>query len=519
MERQASVAGPDVAFGTFRLFVAQRVLMEGDRAVRLGSRALEILFALLEHPGELVRKARLFQRVWPDVVVEEGTLRVHIAALRKVLGEGHSGIRYIESVNGVGYRFVAPVSKRERSDDENLGCAAGVHSLLPALHRVIGRTEAVAALVAQVPKRRFVTIVGPGGIGKTTVAAATALELRSSYPQGVYCVDLAAISSTDRVACTVAAAFGLPVLSEDPLPNVVEFLAQKRLLLLLDNCEHVIESAARVAEAVLRRASGVCLLATSREPLRAEGERVHRLPPLELPSRDDLQTTEALGYAAIQLFVERATASTGDFELRDEDVVLVTEVCRKLDGLPLAIELAAACVEGLGLQGLAERIDDRLQLLRIGRRTAVPRQRTLRATLDWSYEILLPEEQKLLRRVAVFAGSFSVKSALAVALLNDVEEVNVGDHLADLARKSLLVSDVERATIRYRLLDTTRSYALEKLVESGEEPAVRRKHAELCASSRWTAENGTPPCDAIEQPIADVRSALDWSFSAHGTHC
>jgi len=489
MERQASVAGPDVAFGTFRLFVTQRVLMKGDRAVRLGSRALEILFALLEHPGELIRKARLLQRVWPDVVVEEGTLRVHIAALRKVLGEGHSGTRYIENVSGVGYRFVAPVSKLERSDDENLGGAAGVHSLLPALHRVIGRTEVVAALVAQVPKRRFVTIVGPGGIGKTTVAAATALKLRSSYPQGVYCVDLAAISSTDRVACTVAAAFGLPLLSEDPLPDVVEFLAQKRLLLLLDNCEHVIESAARVAEAVLRRASGVCLLATSREPLRAEGEWVHRLPALELPSRDDLQTTEALGYAAIQLFVERATASTGDFELRDEDVVLVTEVCRKLDGLPLAIELAAACVERLGLQGLAERIDDRLQLLRIGRRTAVPRHRTLRATLDWSYEILLPEEQKLLRRLAVFAGSFSVKSALAVALLNDVEQVNVGDHLADLAGKSLLVGDVERDTIRYRLLDTTRSYALEKLVESGEEPAVRRKHAELCASWRRTAEN------------------------------
>jgi DNA-binding winged helix-turn-helix (wHTH) protein len=295
-QNQALPSGATLAFGTFRLCLAQRALLEGDRPVRLGNRGLEILVALLEQPGEVVSKARLMQRIWPEVVVEEGTLRVHVAGLRKVLGEGHSGTRYIENVTRQGYRFVAPVIRLDSSHDQGLCNNPSSHSVPPALNRVIGRTEVVAALVAQVPKRRFVTIVGPGGIGKTTVAIATAQRLRSSYPHGVYCIDLAATSSADSVACAVASALALPVFSENPLPNVVECLRHKRLLLLLDNCEHVVASAARIAEAVLRRAGNVCILATSREPLRAEGEWVHRLPTLALPRRDHLQITEDLQF-------------------------------------------------------------------------------------------------------------------------------------------------------------------------------------------------------------------------------
>jgi predicted ATPase/DNA-binding winged helix-turn-helix (wHTH) protein len=509
-----------IAFGTFRLSLTQRVLFEGNRQVHLGSRAMGILFALIDQPGEVVTKARLMQRVWPEAVVEEGTLRVHIASLRKVLGEGHSGTRYVENVTGQGYRFVAPVTVADGSSGgEVFGCANGVDQLSPALHRMIGRTEVVAALVAQVPKRRFVTIVGAGGIGKTTVALATAVRLRSVHPQGVCCVDLAAVADPMRVASAVASIFRLPVFSEDPLPNLVEFLASKQLLILLDNCEHVVESAARVAEAILRRCPGVHLLATSREPLRAEGEWVHRLPPLELPTRDDLRTTEALGYAAIQLFVERATASTGSFELHDDDVAQVAEICRKLDGLPLAIELAAACVDRFGLRGLAARIDDRLQVLKTGRRTALPRHRTLRATLDWSYDILSVEEQRLLRRLAVFAGNFGGKSAMAVAASADLDAPNIGDHLADLAGKSLLVANVEGDDVQYRLLDTTRAYALEKLQESGEGNAVRRRHAQLCASWVRTANLEGSRSQALEKDIADVRAALDWCFSPDGDTC
>lgn len=521
MTQTTELTGRALTFGTFRLFVTQRVLTEGNRPVHLGSRALEILFALVEQPGEVVSKVRLLKRVWPESVVEEGTLRVHIASLRKVLGEGHSGTRYIENVTGIGYRFVVPVTVVDGSPtSETCSTApADVGLLSPALHRMIGRTEVVSALVAQVPRRRFVTIVGAGGIGKTTVALAVAHCLQGFFPEGAYCVDLAAVSDAAGVASAVASVFRLPVFSEDPLPTVIEFLESRRLLLLLDNCEHVVEAAARVAEAVLRRAPSVCVLATSREPLRAEGEWVHRLPPLELPHRHHLETTEALGYAAIQLFVERATASTGTFELNDEDVVYVTEICRKLDGLPLAIELAAAAVDRFGLKGLAARIDDRLQVLRAGRRTAVARHRTLRATLDWSYDILSVEEQHVLRRLAVFAGNFSMRAATAVAGISDLDPATIGDRLADLAGKSLLVTNVDGEVVDYRLLDTTRAYALEKLIESGEEDAARRAHARFCVTWRWTEEGESAPCHPPEQSISDVRAALDWCFSEKGDAC
>jgi predicted ATPase/DNA-binding winged helix-turn-helix (wHTH) protein len=513
---RAELTSSDItlAWGEFRLSVTQRVLSAGDRPVRVGSRALEILFALLERPGEVVSKNELMARVWPGVYVEEGTLRVHIAALRKILGHNHAGTRYVENVTGLGYRFVAPVTVIDDSVGAGIANARQSDPFPVELVQTIGRVQAIDKLLAQVPMRRLVTVVGAGGIGKTTLALAVAERLRASYPDGVYLVSLAGISDSARVASAVASAFRQPVLSQDPLPAVANYLGAKKLLLVLDNCEHVIEAAALSAEYLLSHCGSLHILATSREPLGATGEWVQRLGPLEIPGGDDLTAPEALRFSAIQLFVERATAGTGNFQLTDAEAPLVIAICRKLDGLPLAIELAAAAVDRFGLRALANRLDDRFQVLRTGRRTAFPRHKTLRATLDWSYDILSAPERDLLRKTAVFAGCFDSASAAQVAGSAHFTASEVSDTLADLTAKSLLTAEFASDEVYYRFPNTARAYALEKLEESGEAGAVRRRHAELCRGWAWP-EADEATCSPAAR-IDDIRGALEWSFSAAG---
>jgi len=502
-----------LVFGDFRLLLTQRLLFEGDRPVRLGSRALEILFVLVEQAGNVVPKNHLMTRVWPGMFVEEGTLRVHIASLRKALGDNHSGMRFIENVTGLGYRFVAPVTVIDNSAGAAIAAAENETPFPLELIRMVGRAQIIGKLETQVPERRLVTIVGAGGIGKTALALAVADRLRGSYRDGVHFVSLGGIADPGRVASAVASVFRQPVLSEDPLPGLAEHLSSKQLLVVLDNCEHVIGAAAIVAEYLLRSCEGLQILATSREPLRAAGEWVHRLAPLELPNRNDLSATEAMRFPAIQLFVERATAGTGTFQLNEADVSAVVDICQKLDGLPLAIELAAACVDRFGLRGLATRLDDRLQVLKTGRRTALGRHQTLRATLDWSYDTLASGEQQLLRAVGVFANGFDARSAARVAA-PATPHAEVSDTLADLTAKSLIVADFAGDDVVYRLLNTTRVYALEKLEKQGEARAVKRRHAEMCREWAWSDTDTRFYSPAAR--IDDVRGALDWCFSTTG---
>jgi predicted ATPase/DNA-binding winged helix-turn-helix (wHTH) protein len=515
-------SGQGIAFGPFRLYPEQRVLLRADIPLPLGSRAREILLLLVERAGEIVKKSELMARVWPDTIVEEGSLRVHIAALRKALGDGQAGVRYVENVTGHGYRFIAPLTHVDEAPPAFVAQARGPehsHNIPIPLTRMIGRAPVVATLASRLPHRRFVTIVGPGGIGKTTVAMAAADHLQDSYPHGICFVDLASIADPLLISGTVASALGLTTVSQDPLPSIIEFLKLKQMLIVLDNCEHVIEAAAHLAEKLLAGAPSVHLIATSRESLRARSEWVLRLAPLELPQPGAVLTAaEALGFSAIQLFVERTMASLSTFELTDADVPIVADICRRLDGLPLAIELAAARVDLFGTRGLAARLEDRLRLLTRGRRTAVPRHQTLRAMLDWSYEILPRVEQVTLRRLAVFAGAFDTRSATAVIADDEVHAADVLDVLTNLATKSLLVVHVAGEQIFYRLFDTSRAYALEKLDDSHESTEIKRRHARLCCSwgedhldwepLEWTAGNG--------KRIDDVRAALDWCFSPDG---
>jgi predicted ATPase/DNA-binding winged helix-turn-helix (wHTH) protein len=520
-----TLSDQEVAFGSFRLYPQQRLLLRADTPVPLGSRARELLVVLVERAGEIVRKRELMAKVWPDTIVEEGTLRVHIAALRKALRDGQEGMRYVENVTGHGYRFVAPL---RRNDDARLSTATQTraperpHKIPMPATRVIGRAPVVATLATDMPRRRLVTIVGPGGIGKTTVAIAVADHMHASYAHGSRFIDLATVTDPLLISGTVAAALGLTTGSPDPLPNIIEFLKHKQMLIVLDNCEHIIEAAALLAEGILTDAPSVSVIATSRESLRAKGEWVVRLAPLDLPPPEaELTVAQALGFSAIELFAERARASLDTFVLNDTDVPTVTYICRKLDGTPLAIELAAARVNLFGIRGLAARLDDCLGLLTAGRRTAVQRHQTLRAMLDWSHEILSRTEQVALRRLAVFSGPFDASSASVLLADDEVGAADVPRVLAELTAKSLLGVQMAGEEVLYRLLDMTRAYALEKLKESLESAEIKRRHARLCSSWGQDDLDGEPRSlrewtSGNQRRVDDVRAALDWCCSAEG---
>src|SRR6266849_6277736 len=397
-----------ISFGPYRLLASQRLLLEGDQPVRLGSRAFDILAALVERAGEVVVKEELIARAWPKTFVEEANLKFQVSGLRRALGDGQGGHRYVVTVPGRGYNFVAPVRLQEPAQVPlpPTIAPAGVHNLPLATTRMIGRHEAVAALVSRLSRQRLLTIAGPGGIGKTTLALAVAERMIASYEHGVWLVDLAPLGNPRLVPSAVATVLGLDVRSEDPLPGLVAGLRDRRmLLLLLDNCEHVIDAAASLAAAVLSGAPGVNILTTSREPLGVAGEHTHRLGPLGLPQPSSrLTAAEAAVFPAVQLFVERVTAIVEDFALTDANAPLVVEICRRLDGLPLAIEFAAPRVAVLGVEGLVARLDGSLPLWGARRRTAMPRHRTMRAVLDWSYGLLSEDDRRFFRALGTFSG-------------------------------------------------------------------------------------------------------------------
>jgi predicted ATPase len=428
----------------------------------------------------------------------------------------------LATVPGRGYRFVAPIqlSTPLKLPAQPSTAAEGQHNL-PALQiRAIGRADTINALLNQLPRHRLVTIVGAGGIGKTTVALALADALIAAYAHGVRFVDLAPISDVHLVPSAVASVLGLAIDVDNAVSGLVAYLQDKKMLLVLDSCEHVIAMAATLAEQVLGGAPEVHILATSREPLRAKGERFHRLSPLELPPvSSDLTASEALAFPSVQLFVERAAANLEGFELNDADVPVVADICRKLEGMPLAIELAATRVDAFGVRQLSVFLNNRIRLLKLGRRTALRRHQTLTAALDWSYEFLPEHERVLLRRLSVFSSVFTLDSASAVA--GDAK-TDVVEGLANLVAKSLVSADVGGAVVQYRLLDTTRAYAMQKLTESGEFEDYVRRHAEHHrdlferAEAEWEARPTSEWLEDYGRRIDDVRSALRWAFSPSG---
>jgi predicted ATPase/DNA-binding winged helix-turn-helix (wHTH) protein len=469
-----------ISFGPFRFFATQRLLEKDGVPLNLGSRALDLLSALIERAAEVVSKRELMARVWPDLIVEEGSLRFHIASLRKILGDGQSGVRYVTNVAGRGYCFVAPIGRFAATPTLAEGCVADRTAKLPArLLRMVGRDETVQAVCEQLLGQRFVTIVGPGGIGKTTVAVSVAHAKISEFGGAIHFVDLGALDEPSLVAGAIASTLGLPVNSDSPSQDLLSFVRDQRMLLVLDNCEHVIETAAPLAESIFNEAPQVHILATSRESLRVEGEQVYRLPPLRCPPEAavGLTAAEVMSFPAVRLFVERVIASGVPFVLSDADAPIVAELCRRLDGIALALELAASRVAALGVRGTAALLDSQFGLLWHGRRTALPRHQTLGATLDWSHNLLSDFERVVLRRLAVFVGTFSLRAAQMVAVGNLVDCGQVVEALASLVAKSLAATEIGATSARYRLLNTARTYALGKLIRSGEAAAVGLRYA------------------------------------------
>lgn len=512
-----------VHFGPYRIHPRQRLVLEAGRPLRLGRRAVDILLILLEQAGNVVSKQELIARVWPKSVVEDGNLRVHMAALRKALGDGQAGQRYIVTVAQRGYSFVAPLSIEPMTLPTDGSAQSQAHNLPLRSTRMIGRQALIDALVQQLPQQRFITLTGAGGIGKTTVALRVAELLIGHYRDGIRLLDLAPLSAPSMILPNLAALLDLTPDEHAPLLTLARSLHTRQLLLVIDNCEHLLDDIALISETLLRHAPNVHILATSREALRAEGEYVQRLEPLACPPATG-NRAQALGYPALQLLIERAMSHQDSFALSEAELPLAIDICQRLDGIPLAIELVAAQIERFGLQGLLVQMEDNFRLLTRGRRSALPRQQTLRATLDWSFDLLAPCEQICLRRLAVFRGGFSLASAAAVIAGEQIAPAEVLGSITQLVAKSLLNVEPGDDEMVYRLLDITRTYALEKLSVAAELDTTRERHAARClalmeqARDDWELTATQPWIDRYAPLREDIRAALDWGLGDQGTH-
>jgi predicted ATPase/DNA-binding winged helix-turn-helix (wHTH) protein len=526
MRDEAVTSGDEIVFGPFVLAPRKRLLSKEGVPVELGARALDILIALTARPNQIISKKELLARAWPDVMVEEGSLRFHMANLRKALADGKQGARYIATLTGRGYCFVASISRPgDQSAIRGEGPADFTHANLPSrLIRMVGRDDVMSSLSVQLLATRFVTILGAGGVGKTTVAVALGHDLVEAFAGAVHFIDLGALSDPGLVATTIASILGLSVHSDDAIASLCAYLENKRILLILDTCEHVIESAAALAARIYAAAPQVHILATSREALRVEGEHVNKLKTLACPP-DDSQLTAAVAesFAATQLFVERANSGGAQLELRDADAAIVASICRKLDGVPLAIELAAARVGGLGLERTAALLDHRLTLSWQGQRSAPQRHKTLQATMEWSYQLLSQMERIVLHRLAVFVGHFTIEAALAVVTGPRMDQTLVFGIIDSLVAKSMVATSPVGATIRYRLLDTTRAYALATSTDETELSDAMERHATYYLG--WLEETGAewPTLGSGAQRalhlagLSNARAALESCFDTGGT--
>jgi len=510
-----------ISFGPFRLFPKSRLLEKDGAHLHVGGRALDILIFLAERPGEVVDKRELVKRVWADVNVDDGSLRFHIAALRKALGDTGKLARYVVNVPGRGYCFVAPLAQAAPALAAPAIDVPLPRSLPAPLARVIGRDDVIEKISTGLALHRFVSVVGPGGIGKTAVAVTVGHRRLAQFDGHVFFVDFGPVRKPELAAITIASTLGLSINAEDPIPALLIHLRVKPTLLIFDSCEHVLETLAPLVERLVREAPQLHVLATSRESFRSEGERIFRLFPLDCPPRrDDLAVAEILAYPAAQLFVERIAQSSGPLQLSAEDATLVADICRRLDGIALAIELAAGRVNAYGIAGTASLLDSRFSLQWRGRRTAIPRHQTLSAALDWSYDLLPASESAILRRLSVFVGPVTPEAAAAVASGDGLSAAATMEAIDNLVTKSLIAPSGAR-TLRYRLLDTTRTYALGKLNEAGEAKRIAQRHAEYIRDlfERAEAETSSPLSEWLGTygaELDNLRAALDWAFSPDG---
>jgi non-specific serine/threonine protein kinase len=497
-------------FGPFELQLDKRRLLKDGATIALRPRAFDLLVALVDRAGHLVTKDELLSRVWPKTVVEEAALHVQVSALRKVLGADA-----ITTVSGRGYQFTLAVTKGSEQADR---AWRSKHNLPYQLTSFVGREQEIAQLEELVTTNRLVTLTGAGGAGKTRLAIEVASRLTDAFVDGVWLVELAALSDPELVPQAVAQALGI---KEQPTRPVIEtlsgHLASKKLLLVLDNVEHLLEACVHLVDEIVRRGPDITVLITSRERLGMTGELTYRVPSLTVPGTSEALTPETVSrYEGVRLFVERAKLVHPDFDLTAENAACVASICARLDGMPLPIELAAARVRSMSVDELSERLDQRFALLTDGSRAALPRHRTLRSMLDWSYDLLNEREQAMLRRLPVFAGGWTLASAEEVCAGNGIGASDVLEQLTSLVDKSLIVTDERVGATRYRMLETVRQYALDRLRDSGEEAHWRGCHLAYCVALAEFNETKEGPKQQpwlaqIATEHDNLRAALAWS--------
>lgn len=451
-------------FGRFELHPQRRLLLDGDRPLPIGARALDILLVLVESAGKIVSKEAIISQVWPKTFVEEINLRVHISALRRVLGVCPQSRDYITNVRQRGYSFVAHV--------EQVGQAVSETALAPSLPgkpvRIEGRDKLIDELTRRLHSRRHITLIGPGGVGKTTVALRVAQQQLGHFTDGVRFADLATLGEPALLAATLASEMGIAVPEGvDAQAHLLATLANRHMLVLMDNCEHLVDACAALSEALLQAAPGLHILATSREALRTAEEYVQPLAPLESPPLGShLRLAAALRYPAVKLFVRRARARQADFRLLESEVPRVAELCWRLDGLPLAIELAAAQLDVQSLDGILAQLENHSYLSLLGRRSTPARHASLLASLEWSYALLSAEERRCLQGLACCDAYFTVA---------DVQQALCGLKISDSARCAALARLVglsliglrrDGRQVYYHMLGCTRAFAREKAREA-----------------------------------------------------
>lgn len=513
-------------FAQFELLGNERRLLVDGHDAPLGSRAFDLLVALIERRDRTVGKDELIDQVWPGLVVEGNNVQVQISTLRKVLGP-----RAISTIPGRGYRFALEVSdlasghtgpndaanhtSMAHPSPPTVGNVRPQSGNLPeVLPELIGRAGDVASLLLAIGAHYLVSVVGAAGIGKTRLAQAAAHALRREFQDGVWIVELAPVADPTRLPAAVAQTLGLTLAgNRSAQDEVIDALRNRAVLLVLDNCEHLLDAASAFVHALRERAPEARLLITSQELLRIADEHLYHAATLSVPATPDLTAARVSG--AVSLLVNRVQALQPTFALTEQNRADVVDICRRLDGLPLAIELAAARVPLLGTAGVRERLDERFRMLTGGVRTAMRRHQTLREALDWSHSLLDANERAVFRRAGVFAGTFTMTAAQQVLGDEQLDAWEVLEHLGALVDKSLVIAELSEPP-RYRLLESARAFALEKLRDAGESDVTRERHAQAILAifeaglqQHWVVPRSVL-VETLLPDLENLRTALEW---------
>ncbi len=494
-------------FGQVEIRPAERRILIDGLPANVGARAFDLLIALVEHRDSVVSKDELLALVWPGLVVEENNLQVQVSTLRKLLGANA-----LATVAGRGYRFT-PKLEDELRDASASTRPPGKNNLPAQLNSFVGREREIGELKELLATTRLVTLTSMGGTGKTRLSLQVAADVMDDYPDGVWLVELASLADERLVPEAVASVLGVKEEAGHPVLEALEkFVRDRQLLLILDNCEHLVQASAALAKNLLRSGRAVQVLASSRERLHVMGETAYPVPSLTVP--DSLNTADSPLSAtqlealkqneAVRLFIDRASAAQPSFQVTQKNAAAIADICRRLDGIPLAIELAAARVYAISVEQIAARLGDRFNLLTGGDKTSMPRQQTLRASIDWSFDFLSQPERALLQQLSVFAGGWTLDAAEAVGASDDANGSTALDLLIQLVEKSLLMMDADGE--RYRLLETVRQYAEERLHESGEENDAHTRHLEFYLA---LAEQARPALAGAEQGVWLARLDLE----------